>query len=140
MSLVRKRFGYVAGMAAAATASVVLAASPAAAREYSKSTVASNGFATAAGHIVFETYGDRFRVCDNWSDSAGVVGYWKTGSGVVHSLYNGKGFATCEYANEQLAEDIYVSIKVCIRDNGNDVQGTCSSWRDVFNPSGETGP
>ncbi|MGW7080604.1 hypothetical protein ACWGH2_39890 [Streptomyces sp. NPDC054871] len=132
MSVLRKRFMSVAGVAAAASAAVVFAAGPAAAEVFDVNTRASGSYLAFAGSMNFQSVGEHISTCDNSSDGAGVIGYWKVGSGgTVHPLYAGGGRGTCERVNASASESSYVYLKVCIRNNGNVIEGTCSAW-DYF--------
>ncbi|MFI9823819.1 hypothetical protein ACIHFC_25620 [Streptomyces sp. NPDC052013] len=134
MAITRRLFS-VTGVAAAGAAAVVFGATPASAgiSSYYADTVAASGYLAQAGTMRFDTNGDNFNACDNWSDGAGVIGYWKVGStGTVHSLYNGGGFGTCRTSDQDLAESATVYIKVCISDNGDVKESTCSSWEKGY--------
>ncbi|MYT74982.1 MULTISPECIES: hypothetical protein [unclassified Streptomyces] len=133
MSTFKRRTFAGTGAAAALTAAMAFAATPASAVQYSVDSNASGKYSSPGqGSIHFQNDGDDFRVCDNWPDGAGVIGYWKVGSGgTVHSIYNGGGAQTCEERNENVSEPATVYLKVCLRDNGTVVTGTCSSWRGV---------
>jgi hypothetical protein len=131
MSALRRRLLSVAGAAAAGAAAVTFAASPALAADtsYYADTRSSGDYLYKAGTMRFDSTGDWFNACDNWSDGAGVIGYWKVGStGTVHSLYNGGGIGTCATSNQDLAESATVYIKACLRDDGDVKEDTCSAW------------
>ncbi|PWI16477.1 hypothetical protein DI272_21615 [Streptomyces sp. Act143] len=133
MSNLGRRLLTTAGAGAAA---IVLAATPALAdadTSYYADTVASGSYLSQAGTMRFDSLGDKFNACDNWSDGAGVIGYWKVGSGgTVHSLYNGGGIGTCATSNQDLAESATVYIKACLRDDGDVKEGTCSAWEKGY--------
>ncbi|MEV3858273.1 hypothetical protein AB0J38_28650 [Streptomyces sp. NPDC050095] len=134
MSTFKRRMFAGAGAAAALTAAMAFAATPASATTYEADTAASGKYSSPAqGSMRFDNYGELFYVCDNWPDGAGVIGYWKVGSGgTVHSIYNGGGAQTCEKRDEEIAEYADVYFKVCLRDNGTVVSGTCTSWRHAY--------
>ncbi|MFF5499901.1 hypothetical protein [Streptomyces aquilus] len=129
MSILGKRLLTTAGAGAAA---IVFAATPALAdadTSYYADTRSSGDYLYQAGTMRFDSNGDHFYACDNWSDGAGVIGYWKVGSGgTVHSLYNGNGIGTCAHSNQDLAESATIYIKACLRDDGDVKEGTCSDW------------
>ncbi|MFF4589277.1 hypothetical protein [Streptomyces sp. NPDC001388] len=135
MAILGRRLLSGAGAVGAAAATMLYVASPASAaiERYGVSTVNWGGYARAAGSIDFYTDGDDFNICDNSSDGAGVVGSWKVGSGgTVRDVYNGKGFAQCEPVYENFAESATIYIKVCLRDNGDLKEGTCSAWKKAY--------
>ncbi|WP_128379820.1 hypothetical protein [Streptomyces cavernae] len=121
------------GTTTAVTAAVLLGAGPAAALDYYRViTYASGDYIGSAGAEWFYPDGDRISVCDNWGDGAGVAGYWKVGSGgSVTKIYSGGGIGTCEERNYNFAESSTVYIKVCIQDNGDVKEGTCSNWKEA---------
>ena len=107
-------------------------APPASAVTAEVGTRAAHGYADGVGSMWFEADGDHFAICDNWSDGAGTVGYWKVGrGGNVHRITYGGGSSgadACNDDNRNVPEASYVYIKVCVRNNGNVVNGTCSEW------------
>ncbi|WP_330289187.1 hypothetical protein [Streptomyces sp. NBC_00576] len=135
MKFDRKRLVYGVGMGAAVTATLLFGAGPAAAYgDLTARSVASGKYAYMAGTIDFYAEGDRFEVCDNSSDGAGVAGYWKIGSGGdTTKIYNGNGAGAleCVWRNKNPAETAVVYIKVCLQDNGNVLDDTCSTWRSI---------
>lgn len=135
MATFGKRLFSAAGALGAATATLLYVASPASAaiERYAVSTVGSGSYATAAGSLDFYTDNDSFNICDNSSDGAGVVGSWKVGtSGAVESRYNGNGFAKCVTADENFAESATIYIKVCLKDDGDVKESTCSPWKRAY--------
>jgi hypothetical protein len=122
-----------AGVASALTGLLLYAASPASAQTVEVVTHETSAYLYEAGSMYFESYGDQFGVCDNWKDGAGVIGYWKVGSGgTVHSIYDGNGYGECAYENHNVAETSYVYIKVCIRNDGDVIEATCSAWDSQY--------
>ncbi|MEU9913751.1 hypothetical protein [Streptomyces sp. NPDC051001] len=135
MATLGRRLLSGAGAVGAAAATMLYVASPASAaiERYGISTVGSGSYANAAGSIDFYTDGDDFNICDNSTDGVGVVGSWKIGSsGTIHEVYNGKGFAQCEWVDEQFAESATIYMKVCLRDNGDLKESTCSGWKRAY--------
>ncbi|MFC7263832.1 hypothetical protein [Streptomyces lutosisoli] len=129
MSKLRRHLMSGAGVASALTGLLLYAASPASAAKADVDTVASGSYVDWAGSMYFESYGDHFSVCDNWKDGAGVIGYWKVGaSGDEHSIYDGNGFGECVYEDHNVSETSYVYIQVCLRDDGDVKETTCSAW------------
>ncbi|MGW2784172.1 hypothetical protein ACWC3X_23385 [Streptomyces populi] len=121
------------GVASAVGAALLCTASPASAQMVDAVTEPSGSFIYQAGSIYYESYGDHFGVCDNFSDGAGVLGYWKTGSdGTVHTIYDGKGVGECAYETNNVPETSYVYIKVCLRDDGAVLTATCSGWEKQY--------
>ncbi|MFD3501631.1 hypothetical protein [Streptomyces sp. NPDC058678] len=131
----RKRLAYGIGTGAAVAASVLLAAGPAAAADSDLRvrTKASGDYAYMAGTEDFHADGDKIEVCDNRGDGAGVGGYWKIGSGGdVTKIYNGNGLSGgCEWRNYEFAESATVYLRVCLQDNGDFKESTCSAWNSV---------
>jgi hypothetical protein len=118
-----------AGVASAITAALLLAASPASAQRAEVVTNGTGSYLYQAGSMYFQSYGDSFGVCDNSPDGAGVIGYWKVGSGgTQHPIYDGNGSGQCVYSDQDVAETSYVYIKVCLRDNGDVIEASCSAW------------
>ncbi|MFE9021899.1 hypothetical protein ACFYNL_25545 [Streptomyces sp. NPDC007808] len=135
MASFARRLASVTGAVGATTATLLYVASPASAaiERYAVSTVGSGSYPTAAGSLDFYTYDDSFNICDNSSDGAGVVGSWKIGtSGAVESRYNGNGRATCVSADENFAESATIYIRVCLQDNGDLKESTCSPWKRAY--------
>jgi hypothetical protein len=137
VSFLRKRLLPAAGAATAVSAALLYVAPPASATVTAEVTnYAAHGYADGVASMWFEADGDRFAVCDNWSDGAGAIGYWKVGrGGNVHDIkYSGgsSGADACNDDNTNVPEASYVYIKVCVRNNGNVVNGTCSEWDDGY--------
>ncbi|MFJ6849312.1 hypothetical protein ACIQM3_02045 [Streptomyces sp. NPDC091271] len=126
----KRRSVSVAGVAFAVAVGGLVIAGPASAAEiYDVTTKPSGSYLSAAGSMDLATHGEHISTCDNSTDGAGVIGYWKVGSGgTVHSLYNGKGRATCEDVNASASESSRIYLKVCLRNNGTVVTATCSAW------------
>ncbi|MFI1361021.1 hypothetical protein ACH4TV_46790 [Streptomyces sp. NPDC020898] len=136
MKFDRKRLVYGVGMGAAVTATVLIGAGPAAAAgDLTVRSVASGNYAYMAGTMDFYADGDDFQVCDNSFDSAGVAGYWKIGSGGdVTKIYNGNGAGASDCVwrtTHNFAETSVVYIRVCLQDNGDVQNGTCSGWKSI---------
>lgn len=135
MATMARRLLSAAGAAGVASATMIYAATPASAEisSYDVATYESGSYLDEAGSESFVTDGDWFNICDNWSDGAGVIGYWKVGSsGTVHSKYNGEGFGKCVTSNQDFAESATIYIRVCLRNDGNVVSGTCSAWEKGY--------
>jgi hypothetical protein len=135
MAHLGRRLLSATGAMGVATATMLYVASPASAAisSYDVATYESGDYLDEAGSNSFVTDGDWFNVCDNWTDGAGVLGYWKVGSsGTVHTIYNGNGFGKCVTSNQDFAESATIYIKVCLRNDGNVVTGTCSAWEKGY--------
>ncbi|MDN3028802.1 hypothetical protein [Streptomyces sp. S.PB5] len=61
-----------------------------------------------------------------------TVGSGNYANGTVHEVYNGKGFAKCEWVPENFAESATIWMKVCLRDNGDLKESTCSGWKRAY--------
>jgi hypothetical protein len=135
MAPLARRLLSTTGVVGAAAATMLYVTSPASAAvsSYDVDTASSGDYLYQAGTEWFYPSDDSFNICDNWSDGAGVIGYWKVGSsGTVHSKYDGNGFGECVTSDQDFAESATIYIKVCLRDDGTVVSGTCSSWEKAY--------
>lgn len=118
-----------AGLAATFTATALAisaGAAPAYADDAFFGTYPSGQWLDGAGFLWFYHYGDRIVLADEAADGAGVYGEWKHGV-TTGSMYLGTGANTYKEWNLEFPEDVWITLKVCLRDNGVIQQATCSS-------------
>ncbi|GAA0517570.1 hypothetical protein Ade02nite_84090 [Paractinoplanes deccanensis] len=95
-------------------------------------TKAGNGYGASGGGLFFNATGEIFTVYDQRSDGAGVnVEYhYQEPSGVwvyPADLYNGDGAGTSKSFNKSIVDGSTVYITLCLIDNGDIKEATCSS-------------
>jgi hypothetical protein len=96
------------------------------------STKAGSGFVYNAGGVFFNATGEIFTLYDQRSDGAGVnVSYFYQRPDDVWffpaDLYHGGGAGTSKSFNMSIVDGSTVTITVCIIDNGDIKESTCSS-------------
>lgn len=120
----------VAAGVIAASAAVLLSASPAAAAQdiYANTTDPFNG-----GIARFTAHGEHFSVCDGKPDGKRAVAHWAAftpGQTVYGTLHDSNGSGNdCATANKSFPEGTSVSLRVCLRDGANGADQYCSSTR-----------
>lgn len=123
------RFSARAAIPLAAITVVTFAASPAFALNVTVFTNAANGqFDDGAGGFGFVSDGDKFTLCDNRADGAGVRGYIRDNTTELPSKYFGGGNGECSVWSNDRVEGHTVSLRVCLQDDGVVIQNSCSAW------------
>ena len=126
----------ITGLLATASATglaLALGAAPAQAESnLTLSTKAGSGFVFNAGGVFFNATGEIFTLYDQRSDGAGVnvsYHYQKPNSVWIYpaDLYHGGSAGTSKSFNMSIVDGSTVWITVCLIDNGDIKESTCSS-------------
>lgn len=120
-----RKFAFVA---AAAAAIVTLTAGPASAA-LTPYYMYYGGVYRAYGE--FESYGDRFVVCDMNSDGRGAyLQFHVPSTGRYDGVYDTNGYnQTCGSLNTNIGEGRYVQFRICLTDSGSVLWSTCDYWQ-----------